>query len=364
MQEQSITQEITYLRRHFHQNPELSGEEYLTQEFIISYCKDFSCIIEKVKTGVLLYFDLNKEKIIGFRAEMDALPIEEKNNISFASLKDGVMHACGHDGHMAILLLVVKYINSYKNQLKNNYLLIFQPSEEKYGGSKSIAESEFYLLHKPTYLIALHVFPTLEEGKIFSKANAFLAMCCEIDIHIMGRSTHVYNIENGIDSIRIGNELIHKLYAYFDKIDKKNTRFLIGKVQGGKQRNIVSDDFQINITLRNFNKDNYMQQRKHIEEIIDNIKKKYQCQIDIGFNDDFDPVINDAELLTLVQRKYQIFKTEPKIIGDDFSQYQRTTKTGYFLLGIDSDFLHECTFNFNEKVLLNGYRFFVSLLNI
>lgn len=366
MPEQSLItlEEVKSLRRHFHRYPELSFQEYKTQEFIYSYCKNLSCQIEKIKTGIMLYFGLNKLSTIAFRAEMDALPIKEKANVEYTSNNEGVMHACGHDGHMAMLLLLAKFIHSHQEQLHNNYLLIFQPSEEVYGGSNLIIESEFFNKHLPKYIFSLHVFPTLKEGLIFYHEGPFLAMCCEIDIFIQGKAAHIYSLSEGIDANRIANLLMNKLYDYFDKLNQDNTRFLIGKINGGTQRNIVSESCSLHITLRNFNQKDYLKQKKEIMEMITQTEKSFNCQIKINFNDDFAPVINDKRLIELVKKHYDIKLTSRKIIGDDFAQYHTKCLTGYFLLGINSSFLHSANFSFDEKVLLNGLNFYQSILNI
>lgn len=361
-QYKATLEELINIYRYLHQIPELSNQEYLTQKYILKYLEQFDFEVVTVNTGVMVYVDNNKKDIIAFRAEMDALPIEEKNDFEYKS-KNNNMHACGHDGHMAILLMLCKYIYSNKNKLRYNYLLIFQPSEEKYGGSKLITDSLFFKLHVPKYTFALHLYPGLSEGKIFCRNGAFLAMCCEIDIAIKGKSTHIQNSEQGIDAIKIGNELINELYLYFDRLDKNKTKFLIGKINGGKARNIVSNNLSILITLRNFNKEDYLRQKKYISSLIDEYKNK--TEIRLHFNDDFDPVINDKDLLNKVKNIHPIYETSRKIIGDDFAKYHLYSKTNYYLLGIKSNsFLHESTFAFNEKVLLKGLEFFIKLINL
>ncbi len=354
----SPLEEIIYLRRYLHINPELSFQEFNTQKFILNYVKDFKCEINVIKTGIMLYFDLKKEKIIGLRSEMDALPILEKTNVSYISKNKGVMHACGHDAHMALLLLVSKYINENYDKLNNNYLIVFQPSEEVSGGSKLIINSLFFNNHLPKYMISLHVYPTLKRNQIYYKSGSFLPMCTEIDIIVHGKSTHVSNLKNGIDANKIGVYIMKDLYNYFEKIPQ--TKFLIGVIEGGKQRNIVSDNLKIKITLRNFNYNQYLKQKKKIIDLVN----KYNQDIDIKFNDEIIPLNNNVELIKLVKNKYKIYLTNKKMIGDDFSLYQTKCKIGYFLLGIKSSFLHENDFFINEEELIKGYDFLINILNI
>lgn len=357
-------EEIAFLRRKFHKNPELSFKEYKTQEIILEYLTKFNFDVFVIETGVIVYINLNKNSIIGFRAEMDALPINEDNDIEYKSLNN-CMHSCGHDGHLAILLMLCKYIYENSSKLNNNYLMVFQPAEEKYGGSTLITCCDFFRRHLPKYMIAIHLFPNLKAGDIFYCRGSFLAMCCEIDIFIQGKSTHIYDIDNGIDSIRIMNLLISRLYTFFDKLDKYKTRFLIGKIDAGNARNIVSGSAKLQITLRNYYIDDYKIQKKTIESIIKKIEIETTSIINIRFNDDFAPVINDDEIINKVKNVYDIKLTDRKMIGDDFSKYNEYTKTAYFLLGIDSkSFLHTSTFDFNEKYLLTGLDFYVHLLNL
>ena len=354
----SSLEEIIYLRRYFHANPELSFQEYNTQKFILNYIKDFKCEINIIKTGIMLYFDLKKDKIIGLRSEMDALPIIEKTNVNYISKNKGIMHACGHDGHMAILLLVCKYINDNFDKLNNNYLIVFQPSEEISGGSKLIIDSLFFNKHLPKYMIALHVYPTLKRNQIYYKSGSFLPMCTEIDIVVHGKSTHGNNLDNGTDANKIGVNIMKDLYNYFEK--ETQTKFLIGVIEGGKQRNIVSDNLKIKITLRNFNYNKYLKQKNKIINLIN----QYKQNITINFNDEIIPLNNDDELIKIIKNKYKMYLTNKKMIGDDFSLYQTKCKIGYFLLGIKSSFLHENDFSIDEKELLKGYDFLINILNI
>lgn len=357
-------EELVYLRRFLHQYPEISKKEFETQKYILNYLKPFNYEIKLAKTSVIVFINLNKNDIIGFRSEIDALPIKEENDVYYKS-KNNYMHACGHDGHMAINLYLCKYIFEHKKELNHNYLIIFQSSEEKYGGAKSIVNDNFFKNHKPKYLFAIHLFPYLKEGKIYSRCGSFLAMCCEIDINIYGKSTHIFNSDNGVDSIKISNEFISELYDYFNTFNKKYTRFLIGKIKGGKARNVMCDKVEINMTLRNFNKNDYLKQKRKMLEMKELFENKYNNIIEIHFNDDFAPVINDSFLLKKVKEKNKVFLTSRKIIGDDFSTYQKECLTNYFLLGVNSKyFLHENKFDFNDSILINGLYFFINLLNL
>ena len=346
--------ELKIIRRYLHQHPELSFQEYNTQKYIISFFDKMNCKIYKVKTGVLIYFDFHKKDIIAFRAEEDALNIEETNDINYKSLNKGISHACGHDGHMAILMMLGKYINSH--YLENNYLLIFQPSEEKNGGSRCIIESEFFKTHKIKYIFALHLYPTLKEGIIYSKSKEFLPMCVEIDIKIKSFFTHVGNRNYLYDCNYILSLIMKDLYQHFNK-----KIFNIGYIQGGVARNIVCGETTLLITLRNYKYEDYLKQK----EIIINILKKYSTvKINYRFNDDFLPVYNDEKLLKRIGKMYHVELTNKKTIGDDFSLYNLIGTTNYSLLGVKSAFLHQSDFDFNDDVLLVGLNYFISLLNI
>lgn len=348
------------LRRYFHRNPELGFEEHRTQAFILKFFEGE--ITVKAGTGVFVYFDFGKKETIGFRSELDALPIQENSVESYRSAARGKMHACGHDGHMAILMILGDYIRKHRAEMKRNVLLIFQPGEELYGGAKSMINHDFFLRHRPCRIFALHLYPGLKVGEVFTRSGPFLAMCCEVDIAIEGKAAHAAHAEEGKDALRSANDLISGLYELFS--DRRESCFLIGKAGGGTARNVVCDEFKIYMTIRNFDRRNYLKQKEEIFLLAKKTEHRYGTRIDMIFRDEFLPVVNSEKLFERIKENFPVHEAERQWIGDDFSEYQTVAETSYALLGVEAPPLHSSTFDFDETVLYQGYRYFITLLKM
>ena len=208
--------EIIAIRRHLHQYPELSNNEYKTSEYIVSKLSEYGIPFEKgiFKTGVvgLIKAKNPDSKVIALRADMDALPITEINDFDYISKKKGVMHACGHDVHMASLLGTAKILNELKNDFEGSVKLIFQPSEELIpGGAKFMIEEG--VLNNPDVgkILGQHVFPELETGKIGMKTGKYMASTDEINITVKGKGGHAAMPGLLIDPILIASQIVTSL---------------------------------------------------------------------------------------------------------------------------------------------------------
>lgn len=348
---------IIEIRRHLHMYPELSNKEFLTQNFIINYLKKLDCKIYTYKTSVIAYFDNQKKETFAFRCEEDGLPLLEDNDVTYASKNIGVMHGCGHDAHMAICLKLADYINENKNINKYNYALIFQPSEEVYGGSLLTLKNDFFKKHKINYLVALHLYPKFKRGVIFSNVGPFLSKCIEIDINIKGKNKHIAFNNFDQDVNQIGCKVVNDIYSYFSL--KNNIRFTFGKIVSGNIRNITSSYFNAKGSLRLFDETKYKEYKK---ELLDMIKN--QRNIKILFNDQYQTINNNQELFYKINRVYKIRKAPKQYIGEDFFAYQKSIKTCYFLLGTGekNKNLHQSNFSFDEDLLSVGLNFFIKIL--
>ena len=356
----SLENELINIRRHLHKHPELSFEEFKTQKYIVNFFCEMNCVIHTVKTGVLVYFDNNKKDTISYRCELDALNIKERTNAQYKSEND-YMHACGHDGHMAICLKLGEYINNNLDKLNNNYLLIFEHGEEKEGGAREIINDEFYLSHLPKYVFALHLFPDLEEGKIFLKKGYFLSKSVEIDISINGKASHVINKELGIDALKIGADYLSNIEKRLSKL--KDICYLFGYFNSGKQRNVVSYFTNIKGTCRVFSNESYSKVKRILFEERDKIDKKHE-KIVLDFNDNYMVTYNDDDLIDKVKKLYPIKYIKKLYIGESFGHYSLKSSLCYALLGIKANPLHSDKFDFDDRVLVVGYNYFLSLLNI
>ena len=362
--------QIKTYRRELHQIPELGLEEYKTSAYVGEKLKEFGLHPFNIaKTGIYVYFDAGADETYAFRADMDALEAEEENKIEFASKHPGKMHACGHDGHMAMLLGLAEVLSKTEN-IKKNILLIFQPAEEGPGGAKIITESGIFEKYNVKGIFGIHLFPTLDEGIIASKAGPLMSQSGEIDVTIKGESGHGGMPHNAIDSILVASKFLSTCQSIISRsISPLETAVIsFGKINGGSARNIVAEKTTIEGTVRTFSKDTFELIKKRILQISRGLEESFDVNIDVKLEPYYPPVINDKDLYNKVAKKVHIEETDPVMLAEDFSYYQeRIPGVFYFLgsrnkeLGFDYP-LHSCSFNFDEKILLKGIEHYINIL--
>ena len=183
-------------RRNLHQIPEIELTTQKTAQYIENILDLYDCKIDHpIPNSVTAYFDNKKEKTIVFRSDMDALPMEENTDLEFKST-NGCMHACGHDGHMAMVLEIAKYAK----ESDYNVLLLFQPGEEKPGGAKPIIDTQFFKQFNIAAIYGTHIYPELEKGKVYTRPNEMMAGGCEFEILVKGKASHAAQPQNGINA--------------------------------------------------------------------------------------------------------------------------------------------------------------------
>ena len=366
--------QATCHRRKLHQIPELSYQEFKTKEYILSVLKGLNCeIIEVLTTGVCAYFYRGKEKTIAFRADMDALPIQEETGIEFASCHEGKMHACGHDGHMALLLGFAEELHQLADsEFKHNVLLVFQPSEETVGGAQPICETGIFEEKNTFAIFGTHLYPFLEKGAIGSRPNEFMACASEVDITVMGKSTHAAESEKGIDPIEIGAELLQRLYQMErEQIDPKQYRILkFGYFEGGTVRNIIPEKVKMGGSYRSFYPEVFDFMIRRTQEIITELEIETGCKIDFKYTEGYPSLMNDEKLFqilkqTLSKEFHFVQFKKPFMIAEDFSFYCKRLPGCFMYLGTGTEIaLHNCHFDFDEEILQNGIKAYLRLMNI
>lgn len=372
----NLQQELKDIRRDLHQIPELSLEEYKTSQYIQQYLKSLNIEFEEnvLGTGIIAYFKgTNPSKTYCFRADMDALGMEEETDIDFKSTHSCRMHACGHDGHMAIVLGLAKLLNNNRGKLKDNVALLFQPAEEGPGGALPILEKGFLKKYGVDEIFGLHLFPGLEEGKIGLRSGAMMSQNGEFDIHIEGRSAHGAMPHIGIDSIQIASEMVLGMQSIISRsINPIDPAVLtIGRLEAGEKRNIIAKSAVLEGTIRTFSQDVYDNIKERMMDFKKGIEASYKCQVKMVFRDMYPAVYND-EFLTQIfiesQDKNMIEILDPIMLAEDFAFYQKEIPGVFFFLGTgnkEKGFtypLHNGKFNFDEKVLGYGLQVFVNFL--
>jgi amidohydrolase len=344
----NIESDIIEIRHKIHANPELSGEEKNTKALIKEILTKYGYQVREYKNHYGVSADLiTKEgaKMVAIRADMDALPIEEKTNKPYASKVKGVMHACGHDAHSANLLGVAIALKllSQKYNLEGNFRFIFQPSEEsKDGGSVDMIRDG--VLEGVDMILGLHVYPYLPTGQIGYKYGVMMASADIFSIEIYGKSSHGARPHEGVDAILVTSMVVNSLnHIVSRRIDPLHPAVIsLGTINGGKASNIICDDVILTGTVRTINED----VRKNIpimmEESIKGICKsmgaKYKFNYEFGqpelinTKEIVDILVNEAK--EIVGEENVVDLVEPVMGGEDFAEYLKIVSGAFFRLGI------------------------------
>ena len=354
-----------YADRHaLHQIPEL--ELYLpkTQEYLKQALSGLSCrVFSPIGSALCAWFDFGAKEAIAFRADMDALPISEKTGAAYASTHPGIMHACGHDGHMSILLELARRLDG-KKKLPHNVLLIFQPGEESPGGAKGICDTGVLEAYGVKTVFGLHLWPGLEKGTVFSRRKELMARSSEVNLDIYGKSAHIAKAAEGADALMAGAEFYTRAMEMERQIPEGVFRLLkFGKFHSGTARNALSAHTHLEGSLRAFQDEVFDAMAGRIRDIAADVQQKYGCRTEVHIADGYPAVINSEELFEAVNRIVSLRElADPCMTSEDFSWYQKRAGGMFFFLGLgDTPALHTDTFDFDESVMLKGAGFFEKL---
>ncbi|MDD3193955.1 MAG: amidohydrolase [Oscillospiraceae bacterium] len=359
-------------RRALHRIPELDDQLPKTRDYLLSQLARFRCrIIQPGHSAVLAFFDGGKPDTTAFRSDMDALPIREQTGLPFASAHPGQMHACGHDGHMAMLLCLAEYVDAHLDELPRNVLLVFQPAEETTGGARDICRTGIFQELRARHIFGIHLWPDLPAGVIGTRSGPMMARSSEVTVEILGKSAHIAKWQEGIDALAAGAEFIRRAYAM------ANTElpadwyqvFKFGRMESGTVRNAVSARTLLEGTLRTFQDEAFDHITRRAAEIGQELTKETGCQFSVRFSEGYPPVCNDPQLYAkaaaLLGPDGFTPLAEPALIAEDFSFYQQVLPGLFFFLGVGGDQpLHSDRFCFDEKVLVQGVLLYQALLQL
>ncbi|MDZ5726266.1 M20 family metallopeptidase [Acetobacterium sp. K1/6] len=369
-------EEAIRLRRELHQIPEEGFDLAKTQAYLINYLVDLGYQPEKVcETGLILYIKGQcDDDAIAFRADMDALCIREEADHDYVSCHPGWMHACGHDGHMTMNLLLAKYLADFPDQRKRSVLLIFQPGEEGPGGAKPMIEAGIFEKYPVKAIFGYHLFPFIEEGMLATKAGPMMAQNSEFFITVRGISGHAAQPQRSMDAIVASASLITCLQS----IVSRNTNPMesvvisIGLLNGGTRVNVVADEVKLGGTIRSFSNKSHEKLHRRIEEVVKGVELTHGCNIELEFIEMYPPVINNERLYEiykeLVPRENRV-PFRKVMLSEDFSYFQSAVPGLYIGLGTGNEKkgynknLHTSGFNFDETVLLKGMEASLKLIN-
>ncbi len=364
---------LTAFRRDLHQIPELDFDLPETLAYIQNVLEGLDCeVFSPDGRGLCAWFDAGKDEAIAFRTDMDALPIAERSGVPFCSRHPGRMHACGHDGHMAMVLELAYWLSGVKERLAKNVLLVFQPAEETTGGARLICESGVFGRLNVKAIFGFHLWPDLPQGTIATRPGALLARSNECTVRFTGKSAHIAKSEEGADALLAAARFVVAADRMMEAIKKEEGPWCtlkFGHLTSGTVRNAISAASTLEGSLRVFSDSAFEKAWSGLRTLAQTIGEDLGVRITIDDSSGYPPVINDEGLFEAVREKIPELQTleKPLLIAEDFAFYQKTLPGLFMLLGTGTGIaLHADTFNFDESVLEKGvavYRRLVPLVD-
>ena len=372
---QNMVEELRQIRRDLHKIPELGLKEYKTSAYIREKLEGFGIteLETWLETGVVAVIrGKGKGQAVAFRADMDALPVTEQTGCDFTSEHVGCMHACGHDGHVTVLLGFPKYLQEHKDELENDVVLIFQPAEEGPGGAQLLVDAGLFEKHPVRCIIGCHIFPQVPQGKVACRKGAMMARNGEVDVHIYGESAHGAQPQLGHDAVLAAGAVITGLHTILSRnvspLDSGVLTF--GAIHGGEACNIIAKEVKLEGTMRAFSDEAYETMTKRVQEVASGIAAGYGCKGEAVFRHMYRVVDNDPKLVELLQEvagdAYE--ETPPYMLAEDFSLYLQKVPGMFFFLGSGNaekgytHSLHSAQFQFDEEILALGVETYAKLL--
>ncbi len=370
---EKVFPEIVKHRRYLHQNPELSFQEYHTAEYIESLLQQWHIPYKRVaQTGIIATLGKYQKNTpcIALRADIDALPIQEKNNCSYASVVPNVMHACGHDVHTASALGVIQVLKPIANNLHGGLKIFFQPGEEVLPGGATLMIKEKALSNpKVNCAIAQHVFPDLEAGKIGFRSGPYMASTDEIYITLIGKGGHGAMPERTHNPIPIASQLITKISNEYplERMLREQTILTFGKFIANGATNVIPEKVEIAGTMRTLNQKKREQLYKYLKETTSNFSKKHKIKIELNIIKGYPPLINDPVLTQFFKKKSiellgqkNVIELPIRMTADDFAYYLQKVPGTYYRLGTGNKKkgivhnVHTSYFDIDENALFYG----------
>lgn len=371
---QNYSQEIIGLRRHLHANPELSYQEFNTAKFVAKTLRSFGIEpTEGIATTGLIAEIKGKnpgKRTIALRADMDALPITETNDVPYKSKVNGVMHACGHDVHTSSLLGTAKILYEVRDQFEGTVRFLFQPGEEKNPGGATFMIRDGALKNpQPASIIGQHVFPLLPAGKIGFHEGMYMASSDEIYLKVIGKGGHGAAPELAIDPVVIASHIIIALQQIISRnaSPKQPTVLTFGKITGGTAVNIIPDVVTIDGTFRAMNEVWRQEGLKKIKKMAENIAEGMggKCEVDISYG--YPYLENNPEVTRSIKKAAEQYVGKENVVdiditlgSEDFAFYSHVVPASFYRLGTSNQakgitsYVHTPTFNIDEDALQIG----------
>jgi amidohydrolase len=383
---QALQPQLVAWRRKLHQCPELGFQEHLTAKFVAEKLQEWGIEYQTgiAKTGIVATIrgqrsevrdQKEKETVLAIRADMDALPIQEENDVPYRSQHDGVMHACGHDGHTAIALGTAYYLSQHRDTFRGTVKIIFQPAEEGPGGAKPMIEAGVLKNPDVNAIIGLHLWNNLPLGTVGVRSGALMAAVETFHCTILGKGGHGAMPHQTVDSIVVAAQIVNALQTIVARnIDPIESAVVtVGKLHAGTALNVIADTANMSGTVRYFNPkfEGYFAQR--IEQTIAGICQSHGATYELNYSQLYPPVINDpgmaefvrSQAVTVVETPLGIVPECQTMGGEDMSFFLQQVPGCYFFLGsanLSRNLVyphHHPRFDFDETALSMGVEIFV-----
>ena len=372
---QAIVPEITAARRHLHQHPELSWQEKETAAFIRKFLAPLNLEIrttDNLHATVAVIHGAKPGPTVGLRADIDALPIFEQSDIPYRSQNAGCMHACGHDGHTAVLLGATKILAELRHELCGNIICAFQPAEEHNGGGKFLLESN--LLHGLNIdaFFALHAWPYIPVGTIGLKRGAMMAAIDDFEIVIHGKSGHAAHPLAAIDPVLIAAHVITAVQSLVtrERHGADPAVISVTMVHGGTADNVIPAEVRLGGTIRTLQAETRERLTRRFTELVQGVAQSFGGRAEVMLDPGYPSLVNDERMVDLVEKvagaivgsSKVVELKEPSMGGEDFAYYLQKYPGAMFRLGVGpAPSLHSDTFNFNDEALETGMMMMASL---
>lgn len=364
---QDVLPKVKELRRHLHRHPELSGKEINTQKLVIRELEALGIEVHTFRDcyGVMGILRNGEGRCVAIRADMDALPVQEPEGLSFASENSGVMHACGHDVHTALALGSAMWLSRNKDQWQGTVKFFFEPAEESFGGSRLMVEQGCLENPKVDCVIGQHVNPRYEAGSFFAKPGYVSGSSDELRIRINGKTCHGAYPEAGVDAIVIAGQVVSALQTLVSRTISpfENAVISIGTIQGGTANNIICGEVNMVGTMRTLSVETRAALKERIGSVVKGVAQAMGGDGEVTINPGYGAVYNDdgyyARIESLARELVgsdKIIRREAPSLGvESFCYFLKDTPGVYYDLGSGvGTALHTATFMVDEDCLLPG----------
>jgi amidohydrolase len=366
--------EVVSMRRHLHMNPELSFHEFETAKFVASKLKEMNISFQDNVAGTGLVGIIRGKndngKVVALRADMDALPIHEANQVDYKSTKDGVMHACGHDAHTASLLGAASILNELKDQFDGTIKLLFQPGEEKLPGGASLMIKEGALENpKPNSVIGQHVMPLIPSGKVGFRSGIYMASTDELYLKVIGKGGHGAMPHLNIDPVLITSHLIVALQQIVSRVANPTMPSVLsfGKVIANGATNVIPNEVYIEGTFRTLNEEWRAEAHQHMLDMAHQLVQSMGGRLEFEIRKGYPALINDEGLTAKAKMSAIEYLGSENVLdldiwmaAEDFSFYSQVAPACFYRLGTRNESrgitssVHTPTFDIEEESLKIG----------